>query len=137
MQVKTRVYFSVGSDSWSPEELEARIGMAPTSVMRKASKRVDPPVPASNAWKLDSTADPFTPLWQHLENLRGSIAPVVGKIADVCRGEPTACLQIVREFRPSDEEADLGFWIDESWLAIIGQTGASLDVDEYDYTVER
>jgi hypothetical protein len=44
MRVLTQVHFDVVSDVLSPEELEARIGMAPSSVMRKASKHLDQPV---------------------------------------------------------------------------------------------
>lgn len=73
------------------------------------------------------------PLWRHLEALRELVAPVSDRIAELCQGEPTAVLQVVREFSPADEEADLGFWLDEPWLAILEQTGARLDVDEYDY----
>lgn len=133
MKVSTRVYFAVRSDALSPEELAARIGMPPSSVTRKASAHADPPRPAVNAWKVDSPLSASAPLWQHLEALYKVIAPASGAIAEVCRGEPDACLQIVREFFPAGGEADLGFWLDESWLAVIRQTGALIDVDEYDY----
>lgn len=134
MKVQTRACFSVTSDELSPHELSARIGMQPSSVMTKASKRLDPPVPTTNAWEIDSGLEPAAPLWRHLEALREVVAPLSDRIAELCQGEPTAVLQIVRKFFPADEEADLGFWLDESWLAILQQTGAQLDVDEYDYT---
>jgi Domain of unknown function (DUF4279) len=132
-RVSTRVCFAVHSDVLSLEELQARIGMPPSSVTRKAATHADPPRPAVNAWKIDSPLSPSAPLWQHLEALFKVIAPASATIADVCRGEPGACLQIVREFFPADGEADLGFWLDEPWLAVIRQTGALIDVDEYDY----
>ena len=50
MRAQTQVSFDVVSDVLSPDELEARIGMPPSSVMRKASKHVDPPRPVANAW---------------------------------------------------------------------------------------
>lgn len=133
MKVQTRAYFSVTSDELSPHELAARIGMLPSSVMTKASKRLEPPMPTANAWQLDSGLGPAAPLWRHLEALREVVAPLSDRIAELCQGEPTAALQIVRRFSPADEEADLGFWLDELWLAILQQTGAQLDVDEYDY----
>jgi hypothetical protein len=67
---------------------------------------------------------------------REVVAPAGGRISEVCQGEPTAFLRIVRKFFRDDDEADLGFWLDEPWLAILRQTGAQLDVDEYDFTVE-
>ena len=133
MRVQTRVYFAVVSDELSPDELAVRLGTQPSSVMKKASKRLDPPVPTVNAWKLDSGVDRGAPLWQHLEALRDIVTPVIGRIAELCQGEPRAILRIVREFSPADEQADLGFWLDGLWLAILGQTSAHLDVDEYDY----
>jgi hypothetical protein len=134
MKVSTRVCFAVRSDVLSPEELQTRIGMPPSSVTRKAATHADPPRPAVNAWKIDSPLSPSAPLWQHLEALCKVIAPASGMISEVCRGEPQACPQIVREFFPADGEADLGFWLDESWLAVIRHTGALIDIDEYDYT---
>jgi Domain of unknown function (DUF4279) len=136
MRVETRAYFAVRSDELSPEELAARIGATPSSVMTKAAKRVSPPRPATNAWKLDSGLDLDAPLWQHLEALRALVTPVVAQVSELCQGEPTACLQIVRKFYPAADGADLGFWLDEPWLAILRQTGADLDVDEYDYSSE-
>ena len=70
MRVQTQVSFDVVSDVLSTDELEARIGMPPSSVMGKASKHLDPPRPVANAWKLGSGLDPDVPLWQHLEALR-------------------------------------------------------------------
>lgn len=136
MQVRTRVYFAVVSDLLTADELAARIGTQPTSVMTKASRQIDPPVPTANAWKIDSGLDPGAPLWQHLEALRELVAPASGRISELCKGEPTAALQIVREFSLSEEQADLGFWHGQPWLAILQQTGAQLDVDEYDFTVD-
>jgi len=136
MKVQTQAYFAVSSDVLSPDDMAGRIGMEPSSVMRKASKRLNPPAPKANAWQIDSGLDPSAPLWQHLEALRGLVAPASGKIAELCQGEPAAVLGIVRKFSLAAEEADLGFWLDEPWLAILRQTGAVLDVDEYDYTVD-
>jgi hypothetical protein len=136
MRVQTQVSFDVVSDVLSPDELEARIGMPPSSVMRKASKHLDPPRPVANAWKIGSGLDPDAPLWQHLEALREVVAPVSGRISDLCQGEPAALLRIVRKSFAAEEQADLGFWLDEPWLAILRQTGAELDVDEYDFTLE-
>jgi hypothetical protein len=133
MRVRTRVCFAVRSTVLTPEDLQARIGMSPSSVTRKAARDVAPPRPAVNAWKIDSPLSPSAPLWQHMEALRELIAPASGKISAICQGEPAACLQIIREFFPADDEADLGFWLDEPWLAIIRQTSAVVDVDEYDY----
>lgn len=137
MKVSTRVSFAVRSDGLSPEELQARIGLPPSSAVRKGARLADPPRPSVNAWKIDSPLSPSAPLWQHLEALYKAIAPAVDAISDVCRAEPRACLQIVREFSPADDKADLGFWIDEPWLAVIRQTGAVIDVDEYDYTTSE
>jgi hypothetical protein len=133
MKVQTRAYFAVVSDELSPDTLAVRLGMQPSSATRKASKQLDPPMPKANAWKIDSGLEQGAPLWRHLEALRELVAPVSDRIAELCREEPTAVLQVVREFSPADDEADLGFWLDEPWLAILGQTGARLDVDEYDY----
>jgi uncharacterized protein DUF4279 len=133
MKVQTRAYFSVASDELSPDELSARIGEQPSSVMTKASKRLDPPVPKTNTWEIDSGLEQDAPLWRHLDALREVVAPLSDRIAELCQGEPTAVLQVVRKFSPADEEADLGFWLDKYWLAILQQTGAQVDVDEYDY----
>ena len=133
MKVQTRAYFAVISDELSPDELTVCLGTQPSSAMEKASKHLDPPVPTANAWQIDSGLDRGAPLWQHLEALHELITPVIDRIAELCKGEPSAFLRIVREFSPADEQADLGFWLDGPWLAILGQTGAQLDVDEYDH----
>jgi hypothetical protein len=135
MKVQTQACFAVSSDVLSPDEMADRIGVEPSSVTVKASKRLDPPVPKDNAWQIDSGLEPGAPLWRHLEALRELVAPASGKIAELCQGEPIAVLGIVRKFSLADKEADLGFWLDEPWLAILRQTGAVLDVDEYDYTI--
>jgi Domain of unknown function (DUF4279) len=136
MRVNTRAYFAVYSVELSPEELTARIGLTPTSVMTKAARRANPPRPATNAWKLDSGLDSHAPVWDHLQALCALVTPVTARIAELCQGEPTASLAIVRKFLPAVGEARLGLWLDEPWLAILWQTGAGLDVDEYDYTSE-
>lgn len=137
MRVETSVYFAVYSDVLGPEEMQSRIGAPPAPGARKAPRPTDPPVPVASAWKVASSLNPSAPLRQHLEDLRVAVAPVSGKIAEVCRREATACLHIVREFYPDTAEAELGFWLDDRWLAIISQTGARLDVDEYDYARTR
>jgi hypothetical protein len=134
MRVETRAYFAVFSDQLTPEELTLRIGLPPSSVRTKATRRASPPIPAANAWKLDSGVDRHAPLWQHLEALCALVTPVTARIAELCRGEPNAFLTIVREFYPAEAEASVGFWLSEPWMAILSQTGADLDVDEYDYT---
>jgi hypothetical protein len=78
VRVKTRVYFAVHSDVLSPEELEARIGVPPSSVTRKAARHADPARPPVNAWKIDSPLSPSAPLWQHLQASRKVIAEVLG-----------------------------------------------------------
>ena len=88
MRVRTRVYFDVVSEVLSPEELEVRIGMPPSSVMRKASKHLDPPRPVANAWRIESGLGPDAPLWEHLDALREVVAPASGRISEVCQGEP-------------------------------------------------
>jgi len=136
VRVETRAYFIVFSDELSPEELTARIGITPSSVKTKAAKSASPPRPVTNVWKLDSGLDRQAPTWDHLEALCALVTPVTARISELCEGEPTASLKIVREFYPAVGEARLGFWLDEPWLAILRQTGAHLDVDEYDYTSE-
>jgi hypothetical protein len=89
-----------------------------------------------NAWKLDSGLGLSAPTWDHLEALCALVTPVSGPIAELCQGEPRASLATVRKFFPALGEASLGLWIDEPWMAILRETGAGLDVDEYDYTVE-
>jgi hypothetical protein len=98
--------------------------------MTKASKHLDPPVPKTNAWEIDSGLEPGA----HALAAPGSATRSRNTPGRLCQGEPTAVLGIVRRFSLADEEADLGFWLDESWLAILRQTGAQLDVNVYDYT---
>jgi Domain of unknown function (DUF4279) len=136
VRVETRAYFIVFSDELSPEDLTARIGLTPSSVMTKAAKRASPPRPVTNAWKLDSGLDRQAPTWDHLEALCALVTPATARISELCGGEPKASLKIVREFFPAVGEARLGFWLGEPWLAILRQTCADLDVDEYDYTSE-
>jgi hypothetical protein len=135
VRVETRVYFAVASDGLSPAQLADRIGLQPSAVLEKGSKRPAPPRPATNAWQLDSGLERNAPTMDHLDALLVLIAAVADKIAELCAGEPVARLEIVREFRPSEGEADLGFALDERWLHILSQTRAFVDVDEYDFTL--
>jgi hypothetical protein len=134
MRVETRVYFAVASDELSPGQMAEKIGLAPSSILKKASKGLAPMRPATNAWMIDSGLNQTDPLMDHLEALLTLIAPVADTIAELCKGEPIARLEIVREFRPSRGEADMGFALDERWLQVISQTGAFVDIDEYDFT---
>jgi hypothetical protein len=135
VRVETRVYFAVASDGLGPAQLAERIGLQPSAVTEKGSRRPVPPRPATNAWKLDSGLDRNAPTTDHLDALLVLIAPVADKIAELCEGDPVARLEIVRAFRPSEGKADLGFALDERWLRVLSQTHAFVDVDEYDFTL--
>ena len=73
-------------------------------------------------------------LEDHLQALLVLITPLAAKIAELCEGEPAANLEIIRKFYSSADGADLGFALDQPWLQVIAQTGAFVDVDEYDLT---
>jgi Domain of unknown function (DUF4279) len=134
VQVDTRAYFAVVSDLLSVEVLVARIGAEPTRAVVAGERRAWPPLPAANHWTIDSGLGKAEPLWRHLEALRQRVEPLAAPIGLLCADEPGAALRIVREFQPGDEQADLGFWLDEGWLDLLRRTGAVVDVDEYDYT---
>jgi Domain of unknown function (DUF4279) len=136
VQVESRVYFAVASDALNPGQLADKIGLAPSAVSEKAPRRGVPQTPATNSWRLDSGLDRTASVEDHLEALLVLIAPVAASIGELCKGEPVARLEIVREFRPRDGEADLGFALDERWLEVISQTGAFVDIDEYDLTAK-
>jgi hypothetical protein len=71
MKVQTRAYFAVSSDVQSPDEMADRIGMKPSSVTRKASRRLNPPVPKENAWQIDTAWIPVPrcgSTWRRYEN---------------------------------------------------------------------
>lgn len=72
-------------------------------------------------------------MWQHLDALRELLTPVTSAVEELCTGEPTACLRVVRQFEASWREADLGFHLDREWVQLLSRTGASIDVDEYDH----
>jgi hypothetical protein len=132
--VETNAYFAVRSDEMTPEAMAAGIGADPTRVMRRGERGADPILPATNAWMLDSGLGRDEPLWRHLQALHLLVEPVTAAIAVLCAGDPAPSLIIVRSFRAGDGEADLGFWLDDSWMAVLRATGAHLDVDEYDHT---
>jgi hypothetical protein len=136
MRVETRVYFAVASDLLSPAQLTDMIGREPSSVRERGSRRADPPIPTTNTWQLDSGLDRRTALPEHLAALLTLIAPALAAIVKLCQGEPIAVLRIVREFYPAHEEADLGFALDHDWVGVISQTGAVVDLDEYDLTAD-
>ncbi|GAA0251037.1 DUF4279 domain-containing protein [Cryptosporangium japonicum] len=133
MRVETRVCFAVYSEVLSPADLAARIGAAPTASVVRGSRRRRPPVPVANRWSLESGLGPEAALWRHLEALLPRVSPLAEAITALCADEPTCGLTIVREFTASDQEADLGFWLDENWLALLHRTGATIEADEYDY----
>jgi len=71
MKVQTRAYFAVSSDVLSSDEMADRIGLQPSSVTRKASRHLDPPLPKENAWQIDSGLDPGArcgSIWRRYEN---------------------------------------------------------------------
>ncbi len=137
MRVETRVYFAVASDELSPEQMTDRIGLTPSSTTVTATRKSTPPIPVTNTWKLESGLDSGTQLNDHLDALLTIVAPLAGRISDLCKnGEAVAWLEIVRKFGASPEDADLGFVLDSRWLEVLRQTGAFVDVDEYDFIAQ-
>jgi hypothetical protein len=140
LRIRQYVYFSLGSDTVSAEELTAQIGMAPDTVSVRGSQRTDPPRPRSHAWRVECRTPGLT-VDEQLDVVLARLEPYRSQIRRaVSQGDGslvTATLQVVRHLDDPDGEPDgyqhrlLGWHVSRAVLAFAAETGAEIDVDEY------
>lgn len=151
MRIRQYAYFGLSSDVLSPEELTARVGLAPDEVLVKGSWMPSPPRPATNHWKLEavSVGRVDEMLAELVDRVRPA-APAIKALVD--DGNASATLQVVRYFdHPEGTEEELttietptgeatklpgqhqllGFHLDADLVRFAAAHGIEIVVDEY------
>jgi len=152
MQIRQYVYFSIGSETMTADEMTNRLGLQPDRATVRGSKRTEPTViPIQHGWSIyaaeqnaavgDQIAQVIARLRPHQDSIRALVADL--------GSSGGAELQIVRRFNDPEGEEEhpetfgelqklpgqhqlLGWHLDRDTVGFLLAVGASLDVDEYD-----
>jgi hypothetical protein len=135
MKVAEYVYFAVISKSHSLDEISHTLGIPPDSTLSTPAfgNRTN-----TQHWRLGLVG--FQPetdeshLTELVDALMQRLHAREGRLLKLSREGAALTLHIVRGFHPDPTEADLGWSLSASHLAWLGGIGASLDVDEYDFS---
>lgn len=146
MPLNQYVYFALPSERATAKEMAAVLGIEPDETTVRASRLAEPPMPVCHhRWKIVCRA-PGMRVDEQVAQILDRLRPHVGRIADLARqleqegGSSSAVLQVVRYF--SDDECAgnaersgpniFGWRLGRDVLEFLDDTGAVLDVDEYD-----
>jgi hypothetical protein len=137
-------YFAITSTALDPDQITARLGVAPDKVRIRGSKQAEPPVPRTHSWQLH--ADGTGRLDEQLATLVARLRPIQDPIRQLIAEGNLGYLQVVRNFGEGEPEAHpelgplrvlsgqhqlLGWHLDRTLIAFLAETGLVLDVDEY------
>lgn len=152
MSVRQYAYFALSSRSTSAAEMAAVLGIEPDRTLIRGSRRTEPfPVPVAHRWVVECR-EPGLSVDEQVGRILERLAPHTAAIAALARrldaerdAGPSAVLEVVRYFneveqhRGDREQASegepirmLGWHLGREVLDFLQDTGAVLDVDEYD-----
>jgi hypothetical protein len=135
--IRQRTEFSVYSDTVPAVEMTARIGLDANRVLVRGSRRQEPPVPRAHLWQV-SDHQPGS-VGDQAERLLARLAPHRDRLVALSR-EPdfSIGLMIVRYFADEDGAPNgFGWHLPPELVAFLAAVGASIDVDEYDYSEDE
>jgi ribosomal protein S18 acetylase RimI-like enzyme len=131
MRVEQYSYFALWSETVPAADISVRIGLEPDEMLVRGSKSAERGIPRAHAWKIverghDRVDEQIRHIIERLKPIRDELVRLA---ADP---EIAAGLTVVRYFRDSHDDADVGWWVTAESVAFLAAVGASLDVDEYD-----
>jgi Domain of unknown function (DUF4279) len=150
VRLRQYVYFSLWSDSITPDELTARIGIEPDCIHVRGSRFPGPnPVPRHHMWEVRCDEHNMK-MDAQIESVLGRIAPAQEAIREVIteHDDVSGRLKAGRFF--GDEKGDapivtrradgeivdtgsiFGWGMSVEALGFLAHVGAYLDIDEYD-----
>ena len=152
MQIRQYVYFSIGSETITADEMTNWLGLQPDRATVRGSKRTEPTlIPIWHGWRIyaaEHNAAVGDQIDQVIDRLRPYQDAIRALVTDL-GSSGGAVLQVVRHFNDPEGEEEhpktfgqlqklpgqhqlLGWHLDRDTLAFLLAIGASLDVDEYD-----
>ena len=157
MFISQYVYFALSSRTMPTAEMTAILGLEPDEFTVRGSRIISSrPVPATHSWKIvcrerglcvdEQAARVVQRLSPHVE----AIAALARQLDAEHDQGPGAVLQVVRQFNDveghdhlasapldlADRPSLLGWHLGRDVLDFLHTTGAVLDVDEYDFTLD-
>lgn len=154
MRMNQYVYFVLGSETVTAEDITARLGVEADEVTVRGSERTDPVRPFEHAWKIVCRT-PGLDLESLISPVLGRVAPVATQIRQlVDTGDVWAMLQIVRYFNDEHGHPEefvtryedghtlekmpgqhqmLGWALEPKTLELLVSMNATIDVDEYSW----
>jgi hypothetical protein len=137
VKVRQSTRFAIFSADVTADEMTERVGLEPDEVLVQGRRRSGPPpVPRSHAWKLVDRGPGR--IDDQAERLIARLRPHRDRLVALCR-EPgfSVGLLIGRHFPDEDGVPDgFGWHLDAQLVEFLAAVGASIDVDEYDYSDE-
>jgi len=154
MRVRQRASLRVSSNLLDPGQISALVGVDPHETKLRGSRSPGPPpLPRFHLWHFNSGLADDLRLDEHLGRLVGTVSAHADGFREVASTpETNVWLSVVRYFEEGPEDFDeatyglpadspferlsgqhpfLGWGLDTEQLALLGQTGIGLDVDEY------
>lgn len=143
--IRQYVYFSIGSETITADEMTNRLGVQPDRATVRGSQRAEPPViPIRHGWSIyavEQNAAVDGQIAQVLARLLPHEA-AIGVLVSGLGSSGSAELQVVRRFSDPEGEEErreafgqhqlLGWHLDRDTVGFLLAVGASLDVDEHD-----
>ncbi|MFS8100192.1 GNAT family N-acetyltransferase [Lentzea alba] len=131
MRVEQYSYFALWSETVSAADISVRLGLEPDEVLVRGSRSAEHDVPRAHAWKVVRRSDERVD--EQIQHLVDGLKPVRDGLVEITAETGiTASLVVVRRFRDSVDDADVGWSISAESMEFLAAVRASLDVDEYD-----
>lgn len=120
-----KVSFIVASDSLSERALSEKIGLE-ADVGQSGTVRY----PMQATWELRESGSGDIDLSDLVEKILTRVESAKRAIAELCRDPETSCLLQVVQY-VGDETVGPGFAIEARYVRLLGELGATIDVDQY------
>lgn len=125
------VRFIVTSDRLSGAELQQRIGVSGDRTRTRGEIPEEGRAPSPlNAWELRTSLPPEESVERHLDQLLERIAPLRDSLRRLAREDCAVILRIV-QYMEANEYQGYGIPIPRGWTTLLGDVGASIDIDQY------
>ncbi|MFI6100311.1 GNAT family N-acetyltransferase [Lentzea sp. NPDC051213] len=136
MRVEQYSYFALLSETMPAADIARRLGVEPDEMLVRGSRRPEHDLPRIHAWKIVRRGNERVD--EQIQHVVDRLKPLRDELVQLT-AEPgiTARLIVVRYFRDSADDADVGWWVSVESLEFLAAIRASLDVDEYDMVESR
>ncbi|MFD3707082.1 DUF4279 domain-containing protein [Nocardia sp. NPDC058658] len=149
MKIRQYSYFALYSGTMPAAEMAGRLQMDPDEVMVLGSKSARHRIPRSHSWRIARRSSES--IDEQIEHLIDRVKPILPQVISlVAHPEVSASMNVVRYYHDPDgvHEAPggtpssechrwphpLGWHLSSPVLEFLLETGAELDIDEYDWS---